>query len=126
MKSSRRNCTRSCGRKPPHSRRVLSRHFERRQRRILPEVRGRDLIDGHGAVRLCPSPGSTPLNQVPGLSACTGGAMAPLFDPLTIVNCFWNGANGLRIGVNSKFALGDGRPLLHDGAVRQIQEPMCA
>jgi hypothetical protein len=51
-----------------------------------------------------PSRGNTPLSQVPGLSACTGGAIAPLFSsPLTTVNCFWNGANGLRIGVSSKF-----------------------
>ena len=50
-----------------------------------------------------PSGGVTQLSQVPGLSACTGGAIAPLFSsPLTIVNCFWNGANGFRIGVSSK------------------------
>ena len=51
--------------------------------------------------------------------------MAPLFSsPLTIVSCFWNGANGLRIGVSSKFApFGHRRPLLHDRAVRQIHEP---
>ena len=51
--------------------------------------------------------------------------MAGLFSsPLTIVNCFWNGANGLRIGVSSKVvAVGRRRPLIHDRAVRQIHEP---
>ena len=47
--------------------------------------------------------GVTQLSQVPGLSACTGGAIAGLFSrPLTIVSCFLNGSNGLRIGVSSK------------------------
>src|SRR5262249_5560425 len=50
-----------------------------------------------------PGCGVTQLSQVPGLSACTGGAIAPLFSsPLTTVNCFWNGASGLRIGESSK------------------------
>ena len=47
--------------------------------------------------------GVTQLSHVPGLSACTGGAIAGLFSsPLTIVSCFLNGANGWRIGDSSK------------------------
>ena len=46
--------------------------------------------------------GVTQLSHVPGLRACTGGAIAGLFSsPLTIVSCDLNGSSGLRIGVIS-------------------------
>jgi hypothetical protein len=51
----------------------------------------------------CDSRGGTQLSHVPGVSACTGGAIAALFSsPLTIVNCFRNGSSGLTMGVSSK------------------------
>ena len=62
---------------------------------------------------------------MPGLSACTGGAIVGLFSrPLTIVICFWNGASGLRIaGMLEAGPFSGRRPLLHDGAVRQVEKP---
>ena len=52
-------------------------------------------------------------SQVPGVIACTGGAIAGLFSsPLTMVSCFWNGCERLEDRRQLEVrALGRRRPL---------------
>ncbi len=53
----------------------------------------------------CPCFGCTQLSQVAGTIACTAWLSPGLLPtPLTMVNCFWNGFSGVRIGDNSKSA----------------------
>ncbi len=103
----------------------LGRHLERRQRRVLAEVRRGDLVDGHAAKGFLALPRrhtAQPRRRVEGVHRRRDRRLVlqPAHDRQLLLE--------RREGLENRreleaLALGGGRPLVHDRAVGQIHEP---